>query len=294
MMSRRSLTSRSRQQLKRFLGTLPAPVREVIYPTGLHVRDLNGVKLMLDFSAPLHRIIHRQGGFEPELTAALCMMLQPEEVFVDIGANIGWHTLSLLVRRPDVRISYAYEPSAKSMSLLNAGIAANRCQNRCVAKQLALGAHQGKARLKMFYGLDAMHASMHPLGDCSYQEEEVELDTLDAQAETFVAPAAVIKCDVEGSEREVLQGAKGVLSGQFGPPPVWLLEVNYETAGMAGYFPWQLIDIAAAQASYAGYYLREGRIRPLPGKTSLRHGDTLILALPELHGERLARVTLNG
>jgi hypothetical protein len=147
--------------------------------------------------------------------------------------------------------------------------------------------------LKTFPGLDAMHASIYPLGDCSYQEEEVELDTLDSQARRFVAPAAVIKCDVEGSERDVLLGAEGILSGEFGPPPIWLLEANYETAGMAGYFPWQLIDIAAAHAPYEGYYLRDGRIRPLPCKTSLRHGDTLILALPELHRERLNSVTLD-
>lgn len=242
---------------------------------------------MLDFSNPGHRWIYSQGGFEPETTAILRTLVRPNECFVDIGANVGWHSMSLLAGRPDVNVSYAFEPSESMCCLLDQSIAANDWQKRCHLKRLALSHRKGVATLKTFVGLDPMHASLYPLGDSAYKEEAIEMDTLDSQAESFSAPIGVIKVDVEGAERDVLTGAQGVLSGRFGQPPVWLLEANYETSGMANFFPWQLVETAAQHAPYEGYFVRHGRIIRLPHPTALRHGDTLVLAIPELHQERL-------
>src|SRR5437868_6877413 len=96
---------------RRILGTsLSLLLRHrTIYPTGAHLYNLDGVKLMLDLSAPMQRVIYRQGSFEPDLTRLLQKVLRSGEVFIDIGANFGWHTLSLLVRRPDILNTYAFE-----------------------------------------------------------------------------------------------------------------------------------------------------------------------------------------
>lgn len=255
-------------------------------PTGVRLCDLGGVKVVLDFSNPNHQGMHYNNGFEPELTAALHSVLRPGEVFVDIGANVGWHTLSLLVARPDVRMAYAFEPSARTFEMLREGVEANGCADRCEVRRLALSDREGSAKFKTFPEMGSLHSSLYPLGDLAFVEEEVPLDTLDAQARTFVAPPAVIKCDVEGAEMDVLRGAQEVLGGKGGDPPVWFMEANYETSGMAGFFPWEMIEYARSFAPYEGYLIRGGRIVPLPGRTALRHGDTLILAVPALHGGR--------
>ena len=247
---------------------------------------------MLDLNAPMQRVIYWQGNFEPDLTRSLQKVMRPGEVFIDIGANLGWHSLFLLVRRPDILCSYAFEPSKQMFASLEKGIHANNCQNRCYAKRLAIGDRKGVATLKTFTNLDPMHASLFPLADWPYEEEEIELDTLDSQAVNFLAPPAVIKCDVEGGERNVLLGAQAIMNGKFGPPPIWFLEANYEAAGMAGFFPWDLIEIAGKCAPYEGYYIRERSILPLPNRTALRHGDTLVLAIPELHRERLEQAAI--
>jgi len=280
------------RRLKRLLSLVFPSRYRAIYSSEKHLCDFDGVKLILDLSAPAHRIIYTQGSFEPETTAILCNIFRPSEVFVDIGANIGWHTLSLLVKRSDVLMSYAYEPSKQAFALLNEGIIANNCEDRCYARRLAIADKKGTATLKTFIGLDPMHASLYPLADLPYEEEEVEIDTLDSQAETFLAAPAVIKCDVEGAELDVLMGAKGILSGKFGPPPIWLLEANYETSGMVGFFPWQMIEVAVRYAPYQGYYIRNGYIIPLPNRTALRHGEMLILAIPELHQGQLEKAAL--
>lgn len=289
-MALRSLTTRARQHVQHAQKAISLLLRhQTIKPVGTHLYDLKGVKVALDFSASLHRQIYIQNGFEPELSMLLPKITDKGDVFVDIGANIGWHTLSLLNRRQDVLFAYAYEPSKKMFELLKKGIWANRHNSQCQAKCLAISSKKGTNLLKTFVGLDPMHASVFQLADWPCEEEEVELDTLDSQAKSFKSPPTVIKCDVEGGERDVLLGATNILSGKLGDPPLWLLEANYETAGMAGFFPWELIEIAACHAPYKAYSIRNGRIVPLPNKTALRHGDTLILAIPELHHDRLKR-----
>lgn len=257
-------------------------------PRGVQLCDFGGVKVQLDFATAAHVGMYRSGAFEPELTQVISRLARRDDVFVDIGANVGWHTLSLLTRRPDVARSYAFEPSKRTFDMLVAGIEANDLTGRCRARNIALSNAPGRASFKTFPEFGSTHSSLYALADWPYVEEDVELDTLDNVAHSFDAAPAIIKCDVEGGERDVLLGATGVLSGRFGPPPIWLLEANYESAGMAGYFPYDLIDIAAKHAPYEPFSIREGRIVPLRKRAALRHGDTLVLAIPAQHADRLA------
>ncbi|MEM9291329.1 MAG: FkbM family methyltransferase [Acidobacteriota bacterium] len=258
-------------------------------PIGRRALSVDGTTVGLDFDDPIHRRIWRQGGFEAEVEKALLQLSEDGDVVVDIGAHNGWHSLRLLQRRPALRQLYAYEPAATTFELLRWGVEAlpPKLRQRTEIHHLALGAESGRLKLKIFRDLGTMHASLHPLADWEYDEEEVEVATLDDLAADYPAPPAVIKCDVEGAEREVLAGASGLMTGPT--PPLWLLEANYETTGMAGYFPWQLLDDAARFAPYQAYVLRQGGVCPLPHQRALRHGDTLILAIPEHHQQRLQR-----
>ena len=200
---------------------------------------------------------------------------------------MGWHTLSLLKKRPDVFMAYSVEPQQRNFDLLMLGVRANKLEERCDARRLAIASKKGKVILKRFKGLDSMHTSTYPLGDLPYDEEEVASETVDALVDSFKASPAVIKCDVEGSELSVLQGAHETLSGKKGTPPIWFMEANYETSGMAGYFPWDLVELGT-KYGYRAYAIRAGNIIPVSSK-GLRHGDSLVLAIPEIHGSRLGR-----
>lgn len=287
-----SLTSRSSLLARRLKGNLNLLLRHgTTHPQGVCVHQVDGLKLALDFVHPNQRQVYEGEAFESELTDIIKRASMPEDVFVDVGANFGWHSLALLSARQDVFAAYAFEPSNKMFSLLQDSIALNKLQERCHARQLAIADRKGTGTLKTFCDLDPMHASLYPLADWKYDEEYVELDTLDSQAESFTKPPSVIKCDVEGGERNVLLGAQAVLAGKYGPPPVWFLEANYEAAGMAGFFPWDLVEIASRRAPYQAYCIRGGRVVAVAGRTSLRHGDTLILAIPDFHRDRLAACT---
>ncbi len=254
---------------------------------GTHLVAIEDIKVLLDFSQQTHSRIYNVGTFEPELSRVIERAARSGDVFIDIGANFGWHSLRLLTRRPDVAASYAFEPSRKSLSWLEAGIRANGLDGRVVPRQVALGKQPGRVTLKHFKGLGMVNSSTYHLADWPCEEESVEMCTLDSIVASLPKAPALVKCDVEGGERDVLEGATELLSGRFGDPPIWFLEANYETSGMAGHWPWELVDIARAHASYRGYVIRNGLVTEMAGPRTLRHGDTLILAIPELHATRL-------
>jgi FkbM family methyltransferase len=260
-----------------------------LHPVGTQIHQVNGLKLALDFQAPNHRQIYEQGSFESELTEVIKRMMQPQDVFVDIGANFGWHSLNALSNYPMVQV-HAFEPSKRMFELLKRSLDVNGYRNRCSCERVALSDRCGTSKLKTFSELDPMHASLYALADWEFQEEDVDLETLDSRAESFSSPVNVIKCDVEGGERDVLLGSVRLMRGEFGPPPVWFLEANYESSGMAGFFPSDLIDISGQYAPYEPFCIRDGQVKPLRSRTSLRHGDNFILAIRDLHSDRLRKV----
>ena len=143
------------------------------YRSGANIFSFDGVKIALDFAYPNHRSIYLRREFEPELTHVLQRVVRPGDVFVDIGANCGWYTNWLLVKEPALRAVYAFEPLAAIFELLERSLRANRCEQRCVAQQLAVSAKPGTLPIKKYAGLDPMHASFSPLGDSPFEEEEV-------------------------------------------------------------------------------------------------------------------------
>ena len=79
----------------------------------------------------VHQILDK----EP-VTIDWLMSLEPGEVFVDVGANVGTYTLFAAVMR-DVQV-YAFEPEAQNFALLNRNITLNGLDGRVFAYPLAL------------------------------------------------------------------------------------------------------------------------------------------------------------
>src|SRR2546421_7806508 len=80
------------RNLKRVVKQLhrPGSATPTTAASGPRLCDLNGINMMLDLSAPAHEQIYYNKGFEREVTETLRQLVCPGEVFVDIGANVGW------------------------------------------------------------------------------------------------------------------------------------------------------------------------------------------------------------
>ena len=134
----------------------------------------------------------------------------------DIGANVGMYTVALA---PLARRVIAFEPVPHSLGTLRQAIRLAGLKNVDV-HALAMSDTTGTARFSVpvnqgFYG-GYYIAAFHEEG-----ELEVRTSTIDALIRGGLPAPDFIKCDVEGAETQVINGARDFLSRAR---PVWLLE----------------------------------------------------------------------
>jgi FkbM family methyltransferase len=147
------------------------------------------------------------------LLAELAARCDPRLLMVDIGANIGVHTVCL-AREHRGRV-LAFEPDPDSYESLVANLELNRCSN-VEAVQKACSAHSGRAKMVQGSQPDPAMRRVEPS-----DEGDIGLTTIDAEVHRLGRPVALLRIDAEGHEAAVLDGARRVLERQT---PVILCE----------------------------------------------------------------------
>jgi FkbM family methyltransferase len=128
-------------------------------------------------------------------------LLHPGDVVVDVGANIGTHTLALSKLVGSAGAVHALEPQREIYHLLCKNIENNGLRN-AKAYWAAAGATTGSCRLPK---LDYSRA--HNFAAVAVGNGDVEVPLL-AIDDLNLPRANLIKIDVEGAECEVLRGAE--------------------------------------------------------------------------------------
>lgn len=138
---------------------------------------------------------------EYEDMAFLMHLLTGDDVFVDVGANVGAFTV--LASGVCGAKSIAFEPVDSAADRLEANLNINRLNGSVLVHRLAVGAQKGMVR----FTTDEDTMNHVALGDEA--GKEVPVETLDSALEG-VDPI-LIKIDVEGYEPDVLAGARDCL-----------------------------------------------------------------------------------
>ena len=113
----------------------------------LEIVVVGGSRMWVDTTEVAGRMLATSGVWEPHVTAVVRQLLGPGDVFVDVGANIGYFTLlgaRLVGSRGRV---HALEPSARAYPELVANIERNGLTN-VVPERVAAGATSGEATLQ--------------------------------------------------------------------------------------------------------------------------------------------------
>jgi FkbM family methyltransferase len=103
-----------------------------------------GLTIFLDPRGSVSSKLHE---FRPESTTVLKIHLRPGDVFVDVGASIGWFTLLAAQAVGKSGKVYAFEPEPHSFGLLQKNIAANGFGDIVSAKQEAVSDKNGHVTL---------------------------------------------------------------------------------------------------------------------------------------------------
>jgi FkbM family methyltransferase len=186
-----------------------------------------GVRWCLDLEEGIDFSIYLLGAFERSTVATLRALVKPGDVVLDIGANIGAHTLGLAKNVGATGKVYAFEPADFAFQKLLRNLALNpELEQRTRASQVMLGSGADKPRSGVYasWPLEKVD-SVHPKHRGRFVSTQgASADTLDKFVEREkIGRIDFIKMDVDGNELPVLQGGRRVLREQR---PTIVLEMS--------------------------------------------------------------------
>lgn len=147
--------------------------------------------------------IYADGVYEPEILTIIKDSLKSESIFVDIGANIGQH--SLFASRFAKKV-YSFEPIGKIYQQFMESISLNGFDNIQV-QNYALGNQE--ITLPIYGNANNMGASSVVSTENRKKIQDIEVKRFDDVSEALgIERVNFIKIDVEGYEFDVLLGAK--------------------------------------------------------------------------------------
>ena len=152
-------------------------------------------------------------------TIAWIASFAPDDILVDVGANVGMYTIWAAMTR-DVRV-FAFEPESQNFALLNRNIFLNRLGDR--VKAFGIGLSDSGGYFDLYLSSCSIGGSGHSLGDSvdfnlaprkSAFAQGCVAAKLDDLVSGGVIPAPQhIKIDIDGFEPKVLRGARKLLQG---------------------------------------------------------------------------------
>jgi FkbM family methyltransferase len=159
------------------------------------------------------------GVFEPEETALTERCLREADVFINVGANIGYYCLHALKLG---RKTVAFEPNDLNVLHLLHNVHLNGWEEGFELFPLAMsdqtgilkiyGGGTGASLLSGWAGSQAFHSTLCPVA---------RMD--DVLGHRFAGKRCFILVDIEGAELAMLRGAQQLLNQN--PRPIWLVEI---------------------------------------------------------------------
>jgi FkbM family methyltransferase len=196
----------------------------------------------------LSRTVIRGEEWEPHVTACLQRLLRPGDYAVDIGASFGFHTLTAArAVGPRGRV-LAFEPQRPIFRMLMDNCADNGAANVKLF-HFAVAERSGEATLNAVdYNRDDVN-----LGDAfiSPQNDGAKVGTVGLDDVPIEQPVRLIKIDVQGAERFVLQGGlRRILTDR----PFLIVEFEDHCLRRYGYTSADLFELLRAM-EYVAYFL---------------------------------------
>jgi len=206
------LSTRSKIALGRAARGVVAAGRSMFGATDRATVTRRGIRWDLDLSEGIDFAIYLMGGFELRTLRLYKQLVSPRAIVLDVGANIGAHTLPLAkLVGPNGRV-IAFEPTKFAFDKLGRNLALNpSLAARVTPFQMALLASENAEIPASIYsswplgGVTGLH-EVHGGRLCS--TEGAHAATLDQVVDSLgLTRLDFIKLDVDGHEPAVIRGA---------------------------------------------------------------------------------------
>ncbi len=166
--------------------------------------------------------------------------LRPGDVYVDIGANIGLHTLAAARAMQGKGKIIAFEPFAGTMRMLEKSIALNGFSGIAELHEAAVSNSNGPRLL--FLGASSGHHSLYSLETQTQGAQgpiEVKVVSLESALPSNQR-IDLLKIDAEGAELEVLEGGMNLITTN--PDIALIVEFGPSHLRRVGHTPRQWLD----------------------------------------------------
>ena len=179
----------------------------------------------------IQRQIIQYGIYEPEIGRIIDAVVKKGDIVIDIGANIGCHTLHCVSRGA---IVHAFEPVPHLAKALKANLHLNHCLDKVFLNQVAVSNKEGDAIINVAKRADdGSHSLIAGVEAEKVTKVNVRTLTLDGYLRQKGIPhPSLVKVDVEGAEAWVLDGA--ISCRKTVPAPIWIIETGDRLAEQIG------------------------------------------------------------
>lgn len=178
----------------------------------LLIHDIDGKRIILDetdLTMSIHMCEHRV--WEPQIREVIASSMFEGAVVVDVGANIGLHSLYAAGFIGESGNVICIEPNKHCYEILNKNIVMNGFSDRAEIYNMGIADYNGKSTMYIYNGMSGssgMKKDREYKG--KYVKQKVKVMTLDSLLGG--RRCDLLKIDVEELEWDVLRGAKDTLS----------------------------------------------------------------------------------
>jgi len=179
-----------------------------LYPQGIITANKYGVRMQLDPYEAVEGSVLFDGYFDEPVLDQLVKNIRQDDVFWDVGANVGLHTFTIKKLAPTLTC-FAFEPFYKNFARL--------CVNQNLNPHLKISKYNlalaSNAGIETLYtsANNAGRTSLNPLENSTPTEIHISTVTGDDLLRLGIAQPNIIKLDTEGTELAILRGCKDVL-----------------------------------------------------------------------------------
>ena len=195
--------------------------------------------------------------YEPADSAMIFRLVPSDACVMDVGANMGWYSINIAKTYPSCKV-HAFEPIPKTYSYLEQNIKLNQLKN-VISYPFGLSSER-KDLTFYFYPEGSGNASAANLsGRTDAELITCHVERLDDFVNANNLQVDFIKCDVEGAELFVFQGAEETLRKD---KPIVFTEMLRKWAAKFNYHPNRIITLFSL-LGYRCFYVDQSSLREL-------------------------------
>lgn len=224
-----------------------------LFSSNLRIRQLcfNGIQYLVWENEDIGKKLILLKSFEANETKLFQKIIKNGDVCVDVGGNVGYFSLLFAQLTGIQGKVFSFEPIMRNYLVIKLAAEINAIKNLTVVDSV-VSDHSGECFISI-PSSDGAYAHLTNGKQKQNNTINVRSTTLDAFAKEQGIKIDVLKIDVEGAEKLVLDGSTNILSELDRRPRVVMIELVDEFLMRFGSTVQEIIDVMSA-FNYAPYY----------------------------------------